>query len=105
TLEADLKAMDALEESLDLAKWTHKTPGNRSQNYHEYQVMRQHKQLTPTSYRYLIQTDAEENPKGVIVENTAKNKDPLKDIGTAELLLKDDKVVGIDLDGDCLEQN
>nr|KAG5697694.1 hypothetical protein BaRGS_000579 [Batillaria attramentaria] len=78
TLEADLKAMDALEESLDLAKWTHKTPGNRSQK---------------------------ENPKGVIVENTAKNKDPLKDIGTAELLLKDDKVVGIDLDGDCLEQN
>ena len=48
--------------------------------------MRQHKQLNPTSFRYLIQTDAEEDPKGVVVEFTAKDKDPLKDIGTVELL-------------------
>ena len=65
--------------------------------------MRQHKQLSPTSFRYLIQTDAEEDPKGVVVEFTAQGKDPLKDIGTVELRLKDDKIIGIDLDGDCCE--
>lgn len=65
--------------------------------------MRQHKQLSPTSYRYLIQTDLDENPMGVIIEFCLKDKDPLKDIGTAELLLKDDKVVGIDLDGDIVQ--
>ncbi|PVD19023.1 hypothetical protein C0Q70_21582 [Pomacea canaliculata] len=65
--------------------------------------MRQHKQLSPTSYRYLIQPDMDSEPKGVVVEFTLKDKDPLKDIGTAELRINDDKVTGIDLDGDCME--
>lgn len=95
--------MDLLEESLDLTKWQHKDPKTKHENYKEFQVLRQHKQLNPTSFRYVVQMDADEDPKGVIIEHTATDKDPLKDIGTAELLLQDDKVIGIDLDGDCME--
>lgn len=96
--------MDPLEESLDAGKWCHKDIGQVQKEYREYQVMRQHKQMDPTSYRYVIQkTEGDDEPKGVVVEFTSKDKDPLKDIGTAELRLKDNKVVGINLDGDCME--
>ncbi|KAK7090197.1 uncharacterized protein [Littorina saxatilis] len=95
--------MADLMESLDQSKWQKVDVSKKQAGYTEFQVMRQHKKLSPTSYRYVIQTDADEDPKGVVVEFTEKEKDPLKDIGTAELLLKEGQVVGIDLDGDCCE--
>jgi hypothetical protein len=65
--------------------------------------MRQHKKIDETTYRYLIQPD-NADPKSVDLQFALKGKDPLLDVGTAELKLQDKFIVGIDLEGECYKR-
>ena len=65
--------------------------------------MRQHKKVDDTTMRYLIQTEQDSEFKSVDMQFIVKGKDPLKDIGTAELKVDDKFVIGIDIDGDCFQ--
>ncbi|KAL8617902.1 hypothetical protein ACOMHN_026479 [Nucella lapillus] len=95
--------MEELKDTLDQTKWVKLDVSKKPEGFKEFQVMRQHKKLTPTSFRYLIQMEEDEDPKGVTIEFTVKDKDPLKNVGTAELLLEDNKILAVDLDGDCYQ--
>ncbi|KAL8594815.1 hypothetical protein ACOMHN_047532 [Nucella lapillus] len=94
--------MDDLSNSLDNNKWQKMDPLKKT-DFLEYHVMRQHKQLGPTSFSYMVVPEGNEDSKRVQIQFTLTNKDPLKDIATVELRLDDDKIVGIDIDGDCFE--
>ncbi|XP_076453777.1 uncharacterized protein LOC143288965 [Babylonia areolata] len=93
--------MDTLDSCLDMSKWQ-KLDTAQKKDFQEYQVMRQHKKMTDTSFQYIIQPEGDDHKK-VVIQFTVKDKDPLKNIGTVELRLKEDIVTGIDLDGDCFE--
>ena len=50
-------------------------------------------------------SDEEGNARTVILFDTLPDKDPLKSIGTCELLLgEDNQIRGIDLDGDTVQR-
>ena len=51
-------------------------------------------------YKYAI-SDAEGNRKLVTLDGATK-RDPLKDVANCDLLIKDENITGIHLEGDCV---
>ncbi|XP_046554953.1 uncharacterized protein LOC124264254 isoform X2 [Haliotis rubra] len=96
--------MESLIDSLDADKWQTVEVAAKGDGFVEYRVMRQHKEDPKCTFKYVIQKDDNE-PKYVFLEGCKPKKDPLKDIGTIEMRLDaEDKITGIDLDGDIVSK-
>ncbi|XP_041356275.1 uncharacterized protein LOC121373633 isoform X2 [Gigantopelta aegis] len=97
--------METLIDSLDETMWQSVDAANRGDGYKEFHVMRQHKLVSPGTMKYLIQEE-DGDAFGVVIEGCKKDHDPLKDVGTCEMILDAQlqKVVAIDLDGDIAKR-
>ncbi|XP_061180104.1 uncharacterized protein LOC133188623 [Saccostrea echinata] len=95
--------MDTLIDLLDTDKWTEVNSADRGEGFVECAINRNAKQVDPNTLAIMIADDAG-NCRTVTINNTRENKNPVKNVGRAEIKLDEEgkTVLGIDIDGDCV---
>ncbi|GFR96948.1 monocarboxylate transporter 12 [Elysia marginata] len=93
--------MEGLIDALDTSKWEEITAANKPDGFVEFHVNpHAHKQVDKTTFSFMIESDDESASKVVTLHHAIK--DPIKKANMVELRLSEDKITGIDLDGDIV---
>ncbi|WAR27358.1 hypothetical protein MAR_013062 [Mya arenaria] len=94
---------DSLIDNLNADKWLETDMAAKNDEWKEYHVMRHHRFVDNTTLVVMVAPEDGE-ARNVEVKDCQANKDPLKEIGSIELLLnaEETEVIGIDLNGDVV---
>lgn len=82
-------------------KWEEIDTASKSSEFASYNINRNHTKVDSTTYSMLVATD-DGDAKTVFLKDTEANTDPLKSVSHCELLIKENDIIGIDLDDDVV---